>query len=77
MANRSRVPVSLVLPMVELQPLVAPATMARLRARVHGWRRLLRSPVDAGEAIRRTSVVGPLLLAGWVAIAAAFIYAVF
>jgi hypothetical protein len=77
MANRSRVPVSLVLPMVELQPLVAAATVARLRAHAQGWRRRLGSPVDAGKSIRRAGVMGPLLLVGWVAIAAAFIYAVF
>jgi hypothetical protein len=77
MVNRNRVPVSLVLPRLELQPLVAPATVARLRAHARGWRRMLCSPVDVGKSIRRAGVIGPLLLVGWVAIAAAFVYAVF
>lgn len=71
MTRRSDAPVAMVLPLVEIQPLVSPATVAHVR----GWFKMMRSQEDERAAI--SGVLGPLLLVGWLAIAAAFIYAAF
>jgi hypothetical protein len=76
MRTRSSAPRSLVLPMVEIQPLVPPEAVAHLRDGVRGWWKRLRARVAGGKATRSVGTLGPLLLVGWLAIAAAFIYAV-
>ena len=64
------------LPLVDGRPPVPPTALSCLRCQVLGHRKLMCSGAEACRSVPYFFALGPLLLIGWAATAAAFFFAV-